>query len=247
MAVWAAERSRVGIPGGASAGWKRGRPSRIAVALGVTVLVHGVMLWSFLGRPQGLEPQTWTMDMLLVSPDGTPRTARRGGRVEAASGGAPATGDQAAQSAPEEPSGDGVNPGQGGGAISTPELSRPAPPSAQAGETAGALDGLAGASSEGVAADNAYQRLLQRHIRPFRRYPAEAIPRRAEGVVVVRFRVGRTGAVEEAWVAERSRDPALDRAALETLWRAEPMPGVPSQLPAPVEVELAMPFRLPGR
>lgn len=247
MAAWAGVRSRTGSLGGASAGWKRGRSSRIAVALGVTLLVHGAMLWSFLGRRQGLEPRSWTMDMLLVNADGTPQTARRGGRVEAASGGAPAAGQQAAPSASAEPSGDGVNPGGGGESIATPELSRPAPPAAQTGEAAGALDGLAGASSEGAAADNAYQRLLQRHIKPFRRYPADAIPRRAEGVVVVRFRVGRTGNVEEAWIAERSRDPALDRAALETLWRAEPMPGVPSQFPAPVEVELAMPFRLPGR
>ena len=235
------------MPGGASAGWKRGRSRRVAVALGVTLLVHGAMLWSFLGRRQGLEPRSWTMDMLLVSADGAPQAARRGGHVEATSGGDATAGQQAAQSPSAEPSGDGANPGQGGQDVPAPELSRPAPPATQAGAATGALDGLAGAPSEGAAADNAYQRLLQKHIRPFRRYPADAVPRRAEGVVVVRFRVGRTGAVEEAWVAERSRDPALDRAALETLWRAEPMPGVPSQLPAPVEVELAMPFRLPGR
>lgn len=240
-------RSWAGIPGGVSASWKRARPSRIAVALGVTLLVHGAMLWSFVGRRQGLEPRSWTMEMLLVSADGTPQTSRRGGHVEASSGGAAAAGQQVAQSASAEPPGDGANPGQGGENVSAPELSRSAPSAAQAGETTGALDGLAGALSEGAAADNAYQRLLQKHIRPFRRYPPDAIPRRVEGVVVVRFRVGRTGAVEEAWVAERSRDPALDRAALETLWRAEPMPSVPSQLPAPVEVELAMPFRLPGR
>ena len=247
MAACAEDRSRGGIPSGAAAGWKRGRSSRIAVALGVTLLVHGAMLWSFMGRRQGLEPRSWTMDMLLVSSDGTPQTARRGGHVEAMSGGSASAGQQAAQSALRESSGDDLNSGQGDENVSTPELSRPAPPSAQTGEAAGSLDGLAGESSDGAAADNAYQRLLQRHIRPFRRYPADAIPRRAEGVVVVRFRVGRTGSVEEAWVAERSRDPALDRAALETLWRAEPLPGVPSQFPAPVEVELAMPFRLPGR
>lgn len=247
MAVWAGIGSRIGSPGGASSGQKRGRSRRIAVALGVTLLVHGVMLWSFLGRRQGLEPRSWTMDMLLVSADGTPRTARRGGQVEAASGGASAAGQQSAQSAAATSSGDGAGRGQGRDARFTPELSETAPTSIQAGEATGALDGLEGASSEGAAADNAYQRALQRHIRPFRQYPADAIPRRAEGVVVVRFRVGRTGNVEEAWVAERSRDPALDRAALETLWRAEPMPGVPSQFPAPVEVELAMPFRLPGR
>ena len=239
MAVWAGARSRTG--------WKPGRAGRVSVALGVTLLVHGAMLWSFLGRRQGLEPQSWTMDMMLVNADGTPQAARRGGPVEAASGGAVTVGQQAAQSTSAEPSGDGGYPGQGGESASTAELSQPAPSALQAGEAAGALDGLAGARSEGAAADNAYQRLLQKHIRPFRRYPADAIPRRAEGVVVVRFRVDRTGNVEEAWIAEHSRDSALDRAALETLWRAEPMPGVPSQLPAPVEVELVMPFRLPGR
>jgi len=247
MAAWAGERSQTARSAGAPAGRKRGRSPRIVAALGVTLLVHGAMLWAFMGRRQGLEPRSWTMDMLLVSADGAPRTARRGGPVAAASGGARATGQQAAQSAPADSSGDGAAPGQGGEGVSTPEPSRSAPLAAWTGEAAGALDGLAGASSEGAAADNAYQRLLQRHIRPFRRYPADAIPRRAEGVVVVRFRVGRTGTVEEAWVAEGSRDAALDRAALETLWRAEPMPGVPSQFPAPVEVELAMPFRLPGR
>lgn len=104
---------------------------------------------------------------------------------------------------------------------------------------------LATAGAGGGAAD-AYRRLLERHIRAYRSYPAQAARRRSEGVVVVRFRIGRSGQVEEAWVVRRSADPALDDAALDTVWRAEPLPPVPAELSAPAEVELPVPFRLQG-
>jgi TonB family protein len=91
---------------------------------------------------------------------------------------------------------------------------------------------------------NSYQRQLERHISRFRHYPAAAASRGSEGLVVVRFRVGRSGSVEEAWVVRRSSDPSLDDAAIDAVWRAAPMPPVPAGMPAPAEIEAPMPFRL---
>lgn len=227
----------------------RGRWRRDALAVGLALLAHAVLLWLFIDRAPAPEARAWTMEMTLVDPRDAVMASSGtagGGPV----GEAQANGDLSVQSVERPQSGDGTKPGADAGGARLPAWMLAAmDPVVTPGEAAeaGTGDGDLAASGSTGAADNAYQRLLRKHIQPFRLYPSEAVRRRAEGVVVVRFRVGRGGEVEEAWVVRRSRDAALDRAALETLWRAEPMPVVPNDLPAPVEVELAMPFRLPGR
>lgn len=251
MAILDASEFRVLEPSGG----RRRRASvdrrrRGLLALMAALAVHGAMLMMFIGRRPGLVQRTWTMEMVLVDADGAPAGARQGGLQKAGSGGRDAEGDQALDGADSTLSGDAAVSPSGGRAAPAREASIAKTLSTQAGEAAQSQAGEGDVSADGAsraASENTYQRLLQKHIRPYRLYPSEAVSRRAEGTVTVRFRVGRDGDVQEAWVVGRSRDPALDRAALETLWRAEPLPGVPAELPAPVEVELPMPFRLPGR
>jgi len=223
---------------------------RRGAAVGLAVVVHLALFWMILGSNQGLEARSSAMSLSFVDPLGIPITLPAGQRASALPGGPEAAGDREAEVAPRRHAGDGSSADGEGGEATVETLTEDIERQIQAGDAAQSRNGVGmpfAGGPAGAGADNAYQRLLQRHIRPFRLYPAEAVPRRAEGVVIVRFRISRAGGVEEAWVVRRSPDPALDRAALETLWRAEPMPAVPSDLPAPVEVELPVPFRLPGR
>jgi len=224
---------------------------RSATAVGLVLALHAGLLWILMGQRPGLESRSSTLDLTFVDPLAIPVTLPAGARSSTLSGGQQAPGERVADRALDEGLGDGTSAeGQGGKPLAEALGSETAATVDAPGDADQNRRGLGDPFADGplgAAANNAYQRLLLRHIRPFRLYPSEAVTRRAEGVVIVRFRVSRTGQVEEAWVARRSRDPALDRAALDTLWRAEPMPAVPDDLPAPVEVELPVPFRLPGR
>ena len=85
-----------------------------------------------------------------------------------------------------------------------------------------------------------YRSVLMRHIMRFRQPLREAS---ATGTVIVRFRIDRTGAIVDARVVG-TRGPVLDEAALATLWRAEPLPGVPSHMAAPLDIEMPIDFRV---
>ncbi len=82
---------------------------------------------------------------------------------------------------------------------------------------------------------------LLAHLEKYRRYPASAKARREQGVAYVRFRMNRAGRVLDAALLRSSGNAALDRAALETIRRAQPLPAIPEdradelQLSVPVE------------
>lgn len=228
--------------------WRRWR--RHGAALGVVLCLHAGLIWVLAVRVSGGETRAAAFDLTFDDPLAIPVGLQPASPSDASSGGLAATGERVSDEPPDAGAGDGTGGGKGEARAAETrgvEAAKVAVERGAAEENRMGQGDPFAAGPPGPPANNAYQRLLLRHIRPFRLYPAEAVPRRAEGVVVVRFRISRDGAVEEAWVVERSRDPALDRAALETLWRAEPMPAVPDELPAPIEVELPVPFRLPGR
>nr|WP_268878623.1 energy transducer TonB [Rugamonas aquatica] len=76
----------------------------------------------------------------------------------------------------------------------------------------------------------------------FRRYPAAARARGDQGVVTLRCRVNREGQVLSAAIERSSGVPALDQAALETLQRAAPLPRVPEERPAPLDLSIPVQF-----
>jgi TonB family protein len=125
----------------------------------------------------------------------------------------------------------------------------PAAPDLAAAGGAGAL----GAAMAGAMADDPlagsdwsdYGARLLRHIARYRQKPARLTRSGHTGVVVLRFHVDRIGRVVDARVIE-TRGARLDEAALRTLWRAEPLPGVPSDLPSPLEVDVPIAFSVAG-
>lgn len=76
---------------------------------------------------------------------------------------------------------------------------------------------------------------LEKH----RRYPKAAQARRQQGVAYIRFRVDRGGKVLWSRLERSSGFGELDRAAVEAPRRAQPLPPIPNDRPA--EVELAAP------
>jgi len=81
-------------------------------------------------------------------------------------------------------------------------------------------------------------RVLAR-LEKFRRYPGGARTARQQGVVYLHFRMNRDGHVLSLSLAKSSGFPALDRAALETLRRADPLPKIPPDRPD--EIDLVVP------
>jgi len=82
------------------------------------------------------------------------------------------------------------------------------------------------------------------HLERYRRYPNAARARRQQGTAHVLARVDRDGDVLSAVLRDGSGSVTLDRAALETFARAEPLPRPPSTLPAPVEIDVPVEFFL---
>lgn len=120
-------------------------------------------------------------------------------------------------------------------------------------DRSGADEALARAAAEalgddaGAAGDRIdYRRRLLDHIRPFRAYPKLAVKARQAGAVVVRFRIGRNGEVVDLRVLKTS-GALLDAAAMNTIWRAEPMPPVPPTLTTPWEVDVPIDFVPPAQ
>ncbi len=78
----------------------------------------------------------------------------------------------------------------------------------------------------------------------FRRYPAGARARRAQGVAYIRFRMDRGGHVRTVALDRSSGAADLDRAAMDTVRRADPLPRIPDDLPDEVELSVPVEFLL---
>lgn len=77
-----------------------------------------------------------------------------------------------------------------------------------------------------------------------RRYPPAAQVRRQQGVAHVRFRMNRGGKVLWARLERSSGFGELDRAAVETPKRAQPLPQIPADRPDEVELVVPVEFFL---
>lgn len=109
------------------------------------------------------------------------------------------------------------------------------------GRDTGLDQAIAGAVADNPLGGNDWYRAqLRYHLAAHRRTPADGRGAR-QGTVIIRFTLSREGRVIDARVV-MSRGASLDQAALATLWDAEPMPRVPSSLPAPIEVDMPVDF-----
>lgn len=117
-----------------------------------------------------------------------------------------------------------------------PSVSEPAVPSASQ------------QSSSDAAPNSAtmeFRNALLRHIARFQRYPKAAEPKRLQGTVRAVFSVSRDGRLLGAWVKTSSGEALLDKAAIDTIRRAQPLPVIPSVLPDPIKIEVALGFDPP--
>ncbi|MTD92731.1 TonB family protein [Hyphomicrobium sp. xq] len=89
-----------------------------------------------------------------------------------------------------------------------------------------------------------FRQILLRHIAQYQRYPAVARMQRLEGTVQVLFRLRRDGSILDAWVSSSSGTPILDTEAISTLYRAEPLPAIPGEMPGELKIVLPIAFSL---
>lgn len=93
------------------------------------------------------------------------------------------------------------------------------------------------------AAYSEYQRILLEHIRAYQFYPDNAL--HLSGRSQVGFVIERNGAVLQIWIESSSGSAILDRAAMETLRRAQPLPMIPASLPDTMSILLPVDFSGP--
>lgn len=127
--------------------------------------------------------------------------------------------------ASSEPAAEPSPPAPAVAATSAPK-SIPAPPAPSASSNASAT----------------WEAQLLAHLEKHRRYPAAARARREQGVAHVRFLMNRDGRVLSIAILRSSGSAALDRAALDTLRRAQPLPTIPPDKPAPLELAVPVEF-----
>lgn len=95
------------------------------------------------------------------------------------------------------------------------------------------------------AASNAqpnWQSQLLGHLNRYKRYPSDARRRGQEGVVKLRFVVDAKGQVLSYEISGRSGNPSLDRATLQMIRRAQPLPAPPPELLKNGTLEVVAPF-----
>lgn len=138
----------------------------------------------------------------------------------------------------------------------TSEAARPEAPSVQSVESSAAATFAADAApvaDRSVAPEQgnerdaarrleAWHRAVFGHILAFKTYPEASRHRSSAGEVLLHFSVGRDGAVQVAQLQRSSGDTVLDRAALDVLRRASPLPRPPAGLREDA-LELLLPLK----
>jgi periplasmic protein TonB len=83
-----------------------------------------------------------------------------------------------------------------------------------------------------------YQRALLSHIARYRQHPGQG----RIGHVQLMFSMLRDGTVTDVWITSGSGDTIVDRAAIETIRKAQPMPKIPAELPEQMNIQVPIVF-----
>jgi len=121
-----------------------------------------------------------------------------------------------------------------------------APPqlSASMTETSPLLGGISGSGTMGQGASGAggngsgsggcldavWMRAVTERVRQFFIYPPAALAVRRTGLVMVHFAVRRDGQIEKLQISKSSGDAGLDKAALDIVQKAQPLPPIPDRM-----------------
>ena len=87
-----------------------------------------------------------------------------------------------------------------------------------------------------------WQAIILAHLEKYRRYPAAARARGEQGAAQVSFRMNRQGRVLSSRISRSSGSAVLDRAAIDTVKRAQPLPAIPDNMPAELELAVEVEF-----
>lgn len=123
-------------------------------------------------------------------------------------------------------------PGNGSGSV-VPE----------AGAGGGGAPGVPGAPGNNAARSD-FRAEIAAWISRHKRYPRRARAQGVEGMGVLRFAMDRSGNVLSAEVAQSSGNAELDKAILEMIRRAEPLPQIPAELGDTLEFSVPIDFAL---
>lgn len=85
-----------------------------------------------------------------------------------------------------------------------------------------------------------FQQALLRHVAQYQRYPNAARP--LQGKVDTQFAIGRDGRLLGVWVRTSSGQMILDKEAIETIRRAQPLPPIPPELPDRLNIDVQLVF-----
>ena len=83
---------------------------------------------------------------------------------------------------------------------------------------------------------------LLRHLAKYKKYPEDARRRGMQGVARLRFVVDAEGNVLSYSIASTSGSPSLDRATMEMIRRAQPVPKPPAEVLNNGSIEILAPF-----
>lgn len=112
-------------------------------------------------------------------------------------------------------------------------------------QTTGEAQAIQTGGSQGVDAN--YLAILVAQLAEHKRYPFSSRQKAEEGIAVLDFEISRTGKVMLANIQKSSGFPALDKAVLSMLKRAEPFPPVPPDIKGePIRLTLPIAFKLNG-
>ncbi len=128
--------------------------------------------------------------------------------------------------------GGGIGPGAGEGTEGDSGVAR-----AGDGKGVGTGFGLGSGNGSGGGGMDWF-RLLRDKIERAKQYPPRARRWGMEGTAEVQFRIARDGSVQEVTVVKSSGFPILDRATVETLKRAAPLPVIPGTIRIPISYRL---------
>ena len=100
-----------------------------------------------------------------------------------------------------------------------------------------------GGNGGGGCLDAVWMRAVTERVRQFFIYPPAALAVRRTGLVMVHFGVRRDGVIEKLQISKSSGDAGLDKAAMEIMQKAQPLPPIPDRMHADrVEGEMPINF-----
>jgi periplasmic protein TonB len=210
--------------------WSSGEILRLFIAPAlVTLLLVGGVYWIRLQMPAGSTGQQQASVVqvhLLPRPDSAP--------IVAAS--TPHSTVQDITSRPDTSSKE-PTPSTSDETVPVPRTLSPAetPPS-------NILSAPATVSGPAASAAAKFQQALLRHVAHYQRYPNAARSQRLQGKVDAQFSMSRDGKLLGVWVRTSSGQTLLDKEAMDTIRRAQPLPPIPPELPDRLNIHVQLVF-----